>query len=324
MIPFRLVDARSAAHAVALLVEHGPAAQLIAAGGDLLDLLKEGVVARLQPSVLVNLATAGDLAGVSRVGPTLRLGAMTTLADVAANADVQLAAPMLVEAISRVASPQLRNMTTVAGNLLQRSRCLHFRHPAIDCFKKGGRGCPAAASDVPLSRSLFAAGPCRAVHPSDLVPVLAALDAEMEIVGPAGVRTVPIDGLYAEAERMPAREAAIGNDEVVVAIALRAGMPRSQVFEKLTVRGANDFALASVAVALDVQDDVVSDCRIVLGGVALRPMRCIDSETLVVGRTRHAIAPGSVADAALRGAKVPAAVRTLVSRALARALGAPA
>jgi len=325
MSPFRLIDARSAAHAVALLAEHGPAARPIAAGGDLLDLLKEGVDGALRPAptVLINLGTAG-MAGVSRSGTALRLGAMTTLADLAANTDVQGAAPMLVDAIGRIASPQLRNVTTLAGNLLQRPRCLYFRHPSIDCFKKGGRGCPAAAGD--LSQAVFATRPCSAVHPSDLAPVLVALDAAMEITGPSAQRTILVDDVYAGAERNARAETIIVADEIVSNVQFTTGAFSGQAFEKFTVRGANDFATASVAVSVAVTAGIIRDCRLVLGGAALRPVRCIDAETLVIGHRLRQIVPTDVADAAVAGAQAPAAridvLRVLIARTLARAISA--
>ncbi len=330
MTPFRWIDARSAAHAVALLAEHGPAARLIAAGGDLLDLLKEGVAGALQPApaVLINLGTA-NMADVVRSGAMLRLGAMATLADLTAHADILAAAPMLVEAIGRIASPQLRNVTTLGGNLLQRPRCLFFRHPLIDCFKKGGRGCPAAtAGDPRLQPALVTAGPCCAVHPSDLAPVLVALDATMEITGPAGLRAIPMDDLYAGAERNPRAETVIAADAVVTAIRIAADVFSGQAFEKVTVRGANDFASASVAVAVAVTDGVVRDCRIVVGGAALWPVRCREAETLAIGRKAAQIVPADIANAALPGAWAPDAagridvLRTLIARTLARAIAA--
>ncbi|HKU94941.1 MAG TPA: FAD binding domain-containing protein [Vineibacter sp.] len=329
MTLFRLIDAQSAAHAVRLLAEHGPAARPIAAGGDLLDLLKEGVTGALLPApdVLINLGTAG-MAGVSRSGATLRLGAMTTLADLAVDANVQAVAPMLVAAIGRVASPQLRNVTTLAGNLLQRPRCLYFRHLLIDCFKKGGHGCPAAAGDARLSRAMFATGPCCAVHPSDLAPVLVALDATLEVVGPSGSRTVRMDDVYAGAERNPNTEAAVAAGEIVAAVLIAPAAFSGQAFEKFTVRGANDFADASVAVAVALTDGVIRDCRVVVGAAALRPVRCREAEALAIGHPAAQIVPAEIADAAVSGARVSDTtgridvLRTLVARTLARAIAA--
>ncbi|TXL78714.1 hypothetical protein FHP25_06875 [Vineibacter terrae] len=328
MMPFRLIDAQSAAHAVRLLTEHGPAARPIAAGGDLLDLLKEGVAGALQPApaVLVNLGTAG-MAGVSRSGATLRLGAMATLVDLAAHAEVQAAAPVLAEAIGRIASPQLRNVTTLAGNLLQRPRCLYFRHPLIDCFKKGGHGCPAADGDERLPRAVFATGPCCAVHPSDVAPVLVALDATLEIASPSGLRMVCMDEVYAGAERNPRTEAAVAPDEIVAAVRIIPGVFSGQAFDKFTVRGANDFATASVAVSVAVTAGMVRDCRIVLGGAALRPVRCLEAESLVTGHPAAEVMPADVAAMAVRGARPLDGtaridvLRTLVARTLTRAIG---
>ena len=143
MTPFRLIDAHSAADAAALLRAHGPRAQPIASGGDLLGLLKEGVEgpALALPTVLVNLATAPDLTRVTRGTDGVRIGAMATLARLRKEPDLP---PMLAEAIDHIASPQLRVRTTLGGNLLQRPRCLYFRHPDISCFKKGGDRCPAS------------------------------------------------------------------------------------------------------------------------------------------------------------------------------------
>ena len=147
MSPFALIDASNTAEAVALLRAHHPHAKVIAAGGDLLGLLKDGVQGATlrQPHVLVNLATAQELHRIERCNDGWSLGAMVTLSTIARTAGLP---PILAEAIGHIASPQLRTRTTLGGNLLQRPRCLYFRHPDEVCFKKGGISCPAIGGPV--------------------------------------------------------------------------------------------------------------------------------------------------------------------------------
>ncbi len=297
MKPFLLVDAHSAAQAVALLQAHGPQAQLLAAGGDLLGLLKDGVhgPALLPPQVVVNLATAEELRRVERLADGWLLGAMATLQTLARRPGLP---PMLVQAIDHIASPQLRARTTLGGNLLQRPRCLYFRHPDEMCFKKGGNSCPAIGGPVQAYPGALMPGACHAGHPSDLAPVLMALEASAQLCGPSGMRHVLLKNLYLGAASRADTEAAVGRDEVLV----RLRVPHTllnQAFEKVAPRDANEFATASAAVVGAVQEGRWKALRIVLGGVAPGPLQLVTDS--VIGQPSDARS-----DAALAAALLPA------------------
>jgi xanthine dehydrogenase YagS FAD-binding subunit len=285
MSPFLLVDAHDAVEAVALLQAHGPHAQLVAAGGDLLGLLKEGVRGPALPSprVLVNLATSEKLHHIERRDDGWSLGAMATLS---ALARVPGLPSMLTEAISHIASPQLRARTTLGGNLLQRPRCLYFRHPDESCIKKGGTGCPAVGGPVEAYAGALTAGSCHAGHPSDLAPVFLALQASAEIWGPSGVHQVPFTKLYCGAASRAGPESTVGPDEVLV----RVHAPHTtlaQAFEKVAPRDANEFATASAAVAGAVQGGRWLALRVALAGVAPEPLLLSTDE--VIGQRTDAI-----------------------------------
>jgi xanthine dehydrogenase YagS FAD-binding subunit len=322
VIPFKLIDAGSAAEAVALLDENS-CSQPIAAGGDLLGLLKEhvsGPALRLL-AVLVNLAAARDMKGITSETTGIRLGAMTTLRCLSVHPEMP---PMLVEAIGRIASPQLRVSTTLGGNLLQRPRCLYFRHPDVMCFKKGGARCPAVDGPSEAYPGSLFPGMCHAGHPSDLAPPLIALDAEAELLGPAGLRRLPLLDLFDGAGRVARQEAQIARSEVLTAILL----PKStcsQAFEKVAPRNANEFSWASAAVKVDFADRLVVRSRVVLGGISPAPLLWSDPSELMVGRHLHSIDFDSVAQNILppsrmtglypaRAAACWTAIRTALSR----------
>lgn len=291
MSPFSLFDAASAAEAVALLHTHGPHARLIAAGGDLLGLLKDGVHSpgSPPPRVLVNLATAADLHRAEQGADGWTLGAMLTLSALAGLPGL----PTLVtDAIGRIASPQLRARTTLGGNLLQRPRCLYFRHPDESCFKKGGTRCPAIGGPTQAYPGALMPGACHAGHPSDLAPVLVALQARAEIHGPAGVRHTLLESLFRDAASNADREAAVGPDEVLACLHL----PHStlaQAFEKVAPRDANEFATASAAAVGAVQGGRWQTLRVVLAGVAPGPL-CLATDT-VIGQPANALGDDALA-----------------------------
>lgn len=280
MNPFELVDAKSAADAVALLCASSHA-QPIAAGGDLLGLLKEHVSgpALEPPTVLVNLATARDMEGMTWELGRLRLGTMTTLAHLSAHPDVP---PMLAEAVKSIASPQLRVRTTIGGNLLQRPRCLYFRHPDVMCFKKGGAGCPAVGGPSEAYPGSLFPGTCHAGHPSDLAPALIALDAEAELLGPDGLRRLPLLELFDGAGTNAGQEALIGRAEVLTAI-LIPKLTSIQAFEKIAPRKANEFSWASAAVAIELNEGRIVRVRVALGGISPAPLLWDDPRGLMIG-----------------------------------------
>jgi len=323
--PFRLLDATSAGDAVALLAAHAPHARPIAAGGDLLGLLKEGVEgpAMPLPAVLVNLATARDLGQLTRHEDVWRIGAMVTLDRLLRERALP---PMIGEAIHRIASLQLRARTTLGGNLLQRPRCLYFRHPDIVCFKKGGASCTAVGGPERANPGALFPGLCHAGHPSDLAPVLIALNARAEVLSPAGSRTLPLLELFHGAADHPQSEVQLRHDELLSALIVPQ-RPRPQAFEKVAPRAANEFSWAGAAVALDCEGERIVRACIAASGVAPGPFVFEAAGPLLPGKRKHDVVPSQVTTdlvpideasgvIAARGA----AARLAIERALARAL----
>lgn len=324
MTPFLWADAASAAQAADYLHRH-PGARPIASGGDLLELLKEGIrgPTLAAPHTLVNLASASELATLRSEHGQWRLGAMTTLAQLRDTPDLP---PMLHEAIAHIASPQLRARTTLGGNLLQRPRCMYFRHPDVLCFKKGGDACPARDGPAEAYAGAIFPGACHAGHPSDLAPVLIALNAQAEITGPSSTRHLPLRDLYAGAARNRAGETVLAPDELLSALVVP-HRPVVQAYEKIAPRAANEFSLACAAVALRVEAGRIAQARIVLGGIAPGPWEA-DAQTLLHGKAPSSVSAPALAVAALAGAATSGittsrvgAARVAIERAVGRALG---
>ena len=180
MRPFRLVDAESTVHAVSLLEAEPSLARPLAGGTDLLAEMKEGVA---EPAMLVNLATLESLNGITHTGEGLSIGAMTTLAELEDDDAIAHDYPALAQAVASIATPQIRNVGTVGGNLCQRPRCWYYRSTLFDCRKKGGGVCFAVDGSSKY-HAILGGVDCYIVHPSDLAPVLIALDATATLAGP--------------------------------------------------------------------------------------------------------------------------------------------
>lgn len=233
-------------------------------GTDLLVTMREGLV---RPDALVDLRglPASELLAWSDDG-SLRLGASATLASIAADERVRRDFAALAEACEAVGSPALRNMGTIGGNLCQRPRCWYFRS-AIPCLKSNGDSCPAAEGEN-THHTIFGGGPCFAVHPSDPAVALTALEAIVNIAGPAGTRAVPIAEFFVLPDPDPKRETVLERGEFITAIEIPAKSSGGrQRYTKVLQRGAWDFALASIAVVRR-NDGAV---RMVFGGVAAIP-----------------------------------------------------
>jgi xanthine dehydrogenase YagS FAD-binding subunit len=288
MDAFELVDARSPQEAVELLARHGRRAQPFASGADLLYVLKDRIAGPRMPSpeILVNL---GRIAGLDEItwepNGTLVIGAMTRLVQLCEDTRVRGGHSLLAEAAGRIASPQLRNTTTVAGNLCQRPRCWYFRTPEIVCLKKGGSTCWAVDGDNRWYHAVIEGGPCHIVHPSDLAPALVTLNARVSILGPGGSRELPIESFFLTTDHTLYQENALAEGEIISSIAIPAVPPGSRhAFEKATVRRADEFALVSVALSAVLRDATCVDCRITFGGVSPRPYRALAAERELRGK----------------------------------------
>ncbi|HEY0736318.1 MAG TPA: FAD binding domain-containing protein [Herpetosiphonaceae bacterium] len=289
----------------------------IAGGTDLLPLMKEGLSA---PERLVNLKPAADLRYIQADADGLRIGALTTLDDLALHPEIVGSYTALAQAAGEAASPQLRNMATLGGNLLQQVRCWYYRGD-FHCWLKGGETCFAREGRNDY-HAIIDQSPCVAVYPSDPPAALLALDASLRIVGPQGERTVTV----AEFLQPPTADRRVlhtlGPDELIVEIIVPASRGRS-VYLKAMDRAAWAYALASVAAVAHIVDGTAQDVRIVLGGVANTPVRLFEVESLLEGQVLTEDLLRQAGEAAIAGAqplqhnryKLPLA-RNLVAQAL--------
>ena len=291
MRPFSYARPTSPADAVRAFAAAGPNARYIAGGTTLYDLMKLGVE---QPAHLVDITAIRGLNAIGTGGPALRFEALAPMSAVATDPVVMRDYPVLAESLWKAASQQLRNMATVGGNLLQRTRCMYFRNGAsgvstgnvYPCNKRApGTGCAAIGGLDRGQAVLGQSGACTAVSPGDWPIALVAMDARVEVLGTAGARTVPIADLYRLPGGTPHLEFALQPGELITAIVVpKSAAGRRSTYHKIRDRESYAFALASAAVALDMDGDRVREARIALGGVATRPWRAPAAERLLVGQ----------------------------------------
>ena len=277
-------------------------ARFLAGGTNLVDLMKENVERPLHIVDINRLALKGI---EEREGGGLRLGALTTNADTAYDARVQSRYPLLASAILAGASPQLRNVATNGGNLNQRTRCYYFYDTATPCNKREpGSGCSAVGGVTRIHAILGASDRCIATHPSDLCVALAALEAEVQVIGPAGARTIPLADYHRLPGDAPERDNTLAPGELVTAIDLPAeGFAHHYTYPKLRDRLSYAFALVSVAVGMTLDEDGrIGDARVALGGVAHKPWRSAEAEALLRGAAPSEGIFRAAAEALLKGA----------------------
>ena len=329
MRPFDYVRADDPVAAVAL-VSADPQAHYLAGGTTELDLvLKDGV---LDPGRLVDI-THLPLRGITRAEDTLRVGTLVTMAELAADPTVGERVPFIHEALLAGASPQLRNMATIGGNLLQRTRCRYFRDATIaTCNKRApGSGCAATRGPARMHAILGASEHCIAVHASDLCVPLVALDTVVDIQGVDGPRSVPLTQFYVLPAERPDIENVLQRGELIT----RIRMPLLPIgtrsgYLKVRDRASYEFALASAAAALLIDDGTIVQARLALGGVGTMPWRAREAEEILdgapaTGRTFRAAAQAALRDpftVAGTAFKVELAQRTIV-RILHTVSGAP-
>ncbi len=213
----------------------------------------------------------------------MTLGALTTLSEIEKSELLQARFPALAEAAALAATPQLRNMATIGGNLLQRPRCWYFRSPLFHCWLKGGDECPARDGENQL-HAIFDVSPCVAVHPSDPAPALLAYGAEVRLRGPQGERTLPLADFYAPPEEERRQETVLGDDELLLSLHLPAQPEGTRsIYLKAMERKVWAFALVSVAAVVQVGEGRIERASLVLGGVAPIPWRLREAERLLIG-----------------------------------------
>ena len=325
MTPFAYTPVRDVN---AALAQAGQAANgaFIAGGTDLIQLMQERVAA---PDTLLFIGNL-PLRRIAADHEGLHIGALARLADVADDALVREEAPLVVRALLETASPQVRRMATIGGNLLQRTRCLYFRDATTPCNKRQpGSGCSALGGQNRLNAVLGGSDHCIAAHASDLATALTALDASVVLEGAGGERSVPIADFYRLPEDRPDRETVLKPGELITEVKIpTAPAERRSCFVKVRDRASFEWALASCAVALDLEDGVVSSARVVAGGVATVPWRLEQVERVLVGRAPDRAAAEAAGALAAEGAvghghddfKIPL-IRKTVARALLQAGG---
>jgi xanthine dehydrogenase YagS FAD-binding subunit len=298
MKPFSYQRPATAEEAVALAAH--PGARYLGGGTNLVDLMKLGVEA---PEFLVDVTGLG-LDTMTNTPDGVLIGATVRNSDLAADPGIRRRYPVLSQALLAGASGQLRNMATVAGNLLQRTRCLYFQDVTKACNKRHpGSGCPARAGIHRDLAILGASEHCLATHPSDMCVALTALDAIVQVVDSRGVRQIPITSLFRLPADDPAKETVLGAGSLIVGVKLPVlPMALNSRYRKARDRASYAFATGSVAAALDVADGVVADVRIALGAVAPVPWRARQAEQTLVGQPAVARSFLDAADAELAAA----------------------
>jgi xanthine dehydrogenase YagS FAD-binding subunit len=294
----------------------------IGGGQDLHTTLKSYIT---RPSRVVNLKTIAGLNGIELgADKSLKIGALATITELEQHAEVRANFPGLVEAAASIATPQIRNLGTVGGNLCQRPRCWYYRLESVKCLKKGGSTCYAASGENKYN-AIFGGGPSFVVHPSDLAPMLVALGAVLDVAGPGGNRAVAIDRFFTLPKDNLRRENVLSDGEFITGITVPASaVALRSTYLKFKERASLDFAMSSVAAAVELGPDrTVKTARLVLGGVAPVPWHVPMAEAFLEGKTLDEATVAQAAAIAVQGAqplaqngyKVPL-THTLVRRAL--------
>ena len=296
MNPFEFAEPKSLEEAVALLTEEPGRAEVIAGGTDLLSELKDGL---RKPRRLVSLAGIEELSGVLWQTDGVRLGASVTLVSLVDDERLSSEYPILGQAARSIATPQIRSVGTLGGNLCQRPRCWYYRHPDFPCYKKGGVHC-YGANGYNRNLAILGGGASVMVHPSDMAPPLIAMDAGLEAFGPQGRRTMALQHFFAGPNEQQMQEHVLRRGEIVTALMLPKPMVGTRsIFLKAQDRTGEDFALASVAASVSVSDGVVTRANVILGGVAPTPYRAQEAEEYLLDQAVKVVDPSEVAELAV-------------------------
>ena len=284
-----------------------PGAAYLAAGTNLLDLMKGGIA---RPNRLVDITHLADLDRIEDLSDgSVRIGALVRNADLAHDRTFARRFPAVAEALLSGASAQLRNAATVGGNLLQRTRCAYFYDVASACNKRDpGSGCDARGGENRLHAILGWSESCITTHPSDFCVPLVALDAVVEIEGKAGRRYIPLEEFHRLPGNMPQHESVLEPGEMIVAVRLAAEAAHFAThsrYLKVRDRTSYAFAIVSAAAALRLENDRIVDARVALGGVAPKPWRAREAEAILAGARADASLFHRAAEAALADAKPP-------------------
>ncbi|WP_026614086.1 FAD binding domain-containing protein [Ensifer aridi] len=286
MQPFSYIRPATPQEAVGAFAQAGEGARFIAGGTTLYDLMKLNIE---RPRHLIDVSAIEGFNRIETDGDRLRFEANAAMSAVATDPVVARDYPVLAESLWKAASQQLRNMATVGGNLLQRTRCMYFRNGAggiYPCNKREpGSGCAAIGGLDRGQAVLGTSDTCTAVSPGDWPVALVAMDASIEVLGPNGTRSMPVADLYRLPDTTPHVEFTLDPGEMITAIVVPKTLAgRRSTYHKIRDRESYAFALTSAAVALEMNDDRVERARIALGGVATRPWRAPEAEEVLAGQ----------------------------------------
>jgi xanthine dehydrogenase YagS FAD-binding subunit len=300
MRPIRYLKVADADAAIAA-TRADPQAAFVAGGTSLIDLMKLEV---LNPPALIDV-NALPLAKIEAAGEGLHIGAMVRNSDLAHHPQVVARYPLLSEALLAGASPQLRNMATVGGNLLQRTRCYYFRDPATACNKRNpGSGCDALEGFNRIHAILGTSDKCIATHPSDMCVAMLALDAVVHTRGAAGERQIPLAEFHLLPGDHPERESALQPGELITGVRLPGPRGFAQSgYLKIRDRASYAFALASGAALLRIEGGLIREARLALGGVGTKPWRATEAERVLVGKPPTRATFALAADVAVQAAR---------------------
>lgn len=301
MRPFQFIRADSVDVAIRILQEH-PGAQLLGGGTNLVDLMREGIE---QPDCLVDIQRLPLDKIDALPGGGVQIGATARNTDIANHPLIRKQYPLLAKALLSGASPQLRNMATAGGNLMQRTRCYYFMDPAFPACNKRypGSGCAALEGANRIHAILGGSQACIAVHPSDMCVALAALDAVIQVQGPRGQRSISIHDFHRLPGSDPHIETELAREEIITSIDLPDSHFGERVeYLKIRDRRSFAFALVSCAAAIELKDGTIGDVRLVFGGVALKPWRAHQAEQALIGKKITVDVLSSAVDLALQSA----------------------
>jgi xanthine dehydrogenase YagS FAD-binding subunit len=320
MKPFSYIRLEQTAAAIKQ-VNGDAGAKFVGGGTNLIDFMKLAVET---PTALVDINRL-PLAEIKVTEGGARIGALVRNSDLAWHDVIRKDYPVLSEALLSGATPQIRNMATVGGNLLQRTRCTYFRDISWPCNKRDpGSGCAALEGDNRSHAVLGTSDKCIATHPSDMCVARVALEAKIEVQGPSGERQIPIGEFFVSYGEDPAAETVLERGDLITAVCLTASTLYSHShYLKIRDRAAFEFALASVAAAMEIKEGRIAAARVALGGVATKPWRATEAEQALVGARPERASFAAAAEIALEAArprKFNAFKIELAKRAMIRAL----
>jgi xanthine dehydrogenase YagS FAD-binding subunit len=300
MINFEYMRVTTSKAAVDALTKDANA-QWIAGGTNLIDLMKKGV---MSPQKIIDISNL-PLKEIKKQDGRLHIGAMALNSDVADNELVRKEQPLLSLALSAGASQQLRNMATVGGNMMQRTRCPYFYNPDLPCNKREpGTGCGAIKGFNRMHAIFGASDKCIAVHPSDMCIALVALDATVLVTGPKGDRHIAFQDFHRLPGDLPQKDNTLQRGELIVALEIPDNAFSKHVhYLKVRDRTSYAFALVSVAAAVDMQGKKINEVRLGMGGVAHKPWRLTQAESFLKGKNADEAVFREAANLAMKGAK---------------------